>query len=224
MNNSRTGQRIRVLVADDHPIVRSGIVFELERHPDIDVVASTADGIETMQRVNALCPDVLVLDINMPNMNGVELLRQLQESPDPKPDLERWPPCTLILSAHCEAEYVYELFAVGAKGYLLKDELPARIVEGVRSVFRGDPALSLQVQKTLLRRRQQPQHDLSSRELEVIRLIAKGFTNEEIAESLVIAEGTVKNHVTNIYRKLDNVRTRSEAVAWAWENRIVQAD
>jgi DNA-binding NarL/FixJ family response regulator len=130
----------------------------------------------------------------------------------------------LILSAYCESEYVYSLFAAGAKGYLLKDEAPERIVTGIRQVMRGEPALSLPVQRVLLTRKSKPEHDLSARELEVLRMIAKGNTNEEIAEALVIAIGTVKNHVMNIYKKLPNVRTRSEAVAWAWENRIVEVE
>jgi DNA-binding NarL/FixJ family response regulator len=133
-----------------------------------------------------------------------------------------WPPQILILSAYCEPEYVYNLFAAGAKGYLLKDEPPHKIVSGIRQIFRGEPALSLPVQKVLLTRQSKIDHELSSRELEVLRMMAKGHTNEEIAESLIIAIGTVKNHVTNIYRKLPNVRTRSEAVAWAWEHRIVE--
>lgn len=121
-------------------------------------------------------------------------------------------------------EYVYNLFAAGAKGYLLKDEPPHKIVSGIRQISRGEPALSLPVQKVLLTRQSKIDHELSSRELEVLRMMAKGHTNEEIAESLIIAIGTVKNHVTNIYRKLPNVRTRSEAVAWAWEHRIVEVD
>jgi DNA-binding NarL/FixJ family response regulator len=217
---------IRVVLADDHHVVRSGIRSELERHADIQVVGEAADGNEALALVSRVRPHVLLLDINMPGLPGTAVTEQLSQMPDPQrgeaPSF--WPPHVLILSAYCEPEYVYNLFAAGAKGYLLKDEAPERIVAGIRQVMRGEPALSLPVQRVLLTRKSKPEHDLSARELEVLRLIAKGNTNEEIAEVLVIAIGTVKNHVMNIYKKLPNVRTRSEAVAWAWENRIVEIE
>lgn len=217
---------IRIVLADDHHVVRSGIRSELERHADMLVVGEAADGHEALALVTRICPDVLLLDVNMPGLPGTAVTEQLSQMPDPQKEAADsvWPPHVLILSAYCEPEYVYNLFAAGAKGYLLKDEAPERIVAGIRQVMRGEPALSLPVQRVLLTRRSKPKHDLSARELEVLRLIAKGNTNEEIAEALVIAIGTVKNHVMNIYKKLPNVRTRSEAVAWAWENRIVEIE
>ena len=217
---------IRVILADDHHVVRSGIRSELEQHRDIEVIGEASDGNEAISLVQRLRPDVLVLDINMPGMPGTVVTEELNNLPDTAPQSENtiWPPHILILSAYCEPEYVYSLFAAGAKGYLLKDESPEYIASGIRQIMRGEPALSLPVQKVLLTRRAKPEHDLTIRELEVLRLIAKGNTNEEIAQSLIIAVGTVKNHVMNIYRKLPNVRTRSEAVAWAWENRIVEVE
>lgn len=209
---------IKVLLADDHHVVRSGIKSELERHADISVVGEAENGYEALDLVGKLHPDVLVLDISMPGLKGIEVAEKLYAVQDGHV------PSILVLSAYCDREYVSSLFAAGAKGYLLKDESPARIVQGVRQVAQGEPALSMPVQKVLLTRRPKPQYDLSTRELEVLRLIAKGNTNEEIARELTIAEGTVKNHVTNIYRKLPSVHTRSEAVAWAWENRLVQID
>ncbi len=219
-------KNIRVILADDHHVVRTGIRAEIERHPDIEVIGEAANGHEAINLVQQLQPDVLVLDINMPELSGVDVTQVLSSREDPAMLRENnpWPPQILILSAYCEPEYVYNLFAAGAKGYLLKDEPPHKIVSGIRQIFRGEPALSLPVQKVLLTRQSKIDHELSSRELEVLRMMAKGHTNEEIAESLIIAIGTVKNHVTNIYRKLPNVRTRSEAVAWAWEHRIVEVD
>ncbi len=223
----RAKQNIRVVLADDHHVVRSGIRSELEKHPDIEIVGEAADGEEAIALARKLQPDIMLLDINMPGIQGMEVTEKLNERATASHSLDDslpFPPHVLILSAYCEQEYVYSLFAAGAKGYLLKDEHPDRIVSGIRQVMRGEPALSLPVQKLLLTRRQSDDHELSLRELEVLRLMAKGHTNEEIADELIIAIGTVKNHVTNIYRKLPNVRTRSEAVAWAWENRLVSAE
>ena len=209
----------RVLLADDHHIVRAGIRAELEKHSDIEVIGEASNGHEAIHMAQQLHPHVIVLDIGMPDMNGVETAERLKALAKPG-----WSPNILVLSAYSDREFVHRLIGAGARGYLLKDEPPRRIVEGVRAVMRGEPALSLMVQKILLTRQRRAVHDLSGRELEVLQLVAQGHTNLEIAETLVIAEGTVKNHVTNIYGKLDSVSTRSEAVAWAWQNRIVKIE
>ena len=213
--------RVAVLLADDHPVVRSGIRSELERHASINVVGEAVDGYEALRLAETLQPDLILLDISMPGLNGIEVAERLKEISPPDRKTPNWPPLVLGLSAYCEKEYVYSLFAAGAKGYLLKDEPPQRIVEGVLNVMQGMPALSLPVQTVLLSRRSTPKHGLTPREVQVLQLMAKGYTNEEIAQVFVIAEGTVKNHVTNIYKKLQGPRTRAEAVAWAWENGLV---
>ena len=217
---------IRVMLADDHHVVRKGVRSELEQYKDIEVIGEVENGIDVLEKAPHLQPDVLVLDISLPGLLGTRVTEQLREIPKPDPlDTSRiWPPNILILSAYVEQEYVFTLFAAGAKGYLLKDESPKRIAQAVRQVYKGEPALSIPVQKMLLSRKPEFKHELSERELEVLRLMAKGNTNEEIAEVLFITIGTVKNHVTNIYKKLPTVRTRSEAVAWAWQNRIVEID
>jgi DNA-binding NarL/FixJ family response regulator len=224
----RHTKRIRIILADDHHVVRSGIRSALERHSDIEIIGEATDGQQALQMAQLLRPDVLLLDINMPGLQGTDVVQKISDividTNEQGDGAGPWPPHILILSAYCEPEYVYNLFAAGAKGYLLKDESAERIVAGIRQVTKGEPALSLPVQKLLLTRRDEPKHSLSQRELEVLRLMAKGYTNDEIAETLVIAVGTVKNHVMNTYKKLPNVRTRSEAVAWAWENRIVEIE
>lgn len=224
--SNESQKTIRIVVADDHHVVRSGVRAELQRQPDMEVVGEASTGEDALEIVRRLKPDVLVLDINMPGLSGIHVTEKLSESESTQDShAESWSPDILILSAYCEPEYVYSIFAAGAKGYLLKDEPPHRIVSSVRQIVRGEPALSLPVQKVLLTRSSNKEiHDLSPRELDVLKLIARGHTNEEIAEILFIAIGTVKNHVANIYRKLPNVRTRSEAVAWAWETRIVRID
>lgn len=223
-NGKNKSEKIRILLADDHHVVRSGIRNELEQHEDMDVIGEASNGQEALNLAQTLNPDVLVLDINMPDLPGTAVTEQLNRLAKTEEDTQYLPPHILILSAYCDSEYVYKLFASGAKGYLLKDEAPERIVIGIRQVMRGEPALSLSVQKVLLTRRARPENNLSAREIEVLRLMAKGNTNEEIAQALFIAVGTVKNHVMNIYKKMPNVRTRSEAVAWAWENRIVEVE
>lgn len=217
---------IKVMLADDHHVVRKGVRSELERYPDITIIGEAENGNAVLEIAPKIQPDVLVLDISLPGLLGTQVTEQLQsmKKPDAIRDGNVWPPSILILSAYIEQEYVFSLFASGAKGYLLKDEPPERIAQGIRQVYRGEPALSIPVQKMLLLSNVEQKHELSERELEVLRLMAKGNTNEEIAEALFITIGTVKNHVTNIYRKLPNVRTRSEAVAWAWQNRIVEIE
>ena len=213
----RNGSAIRVLLADDHHVVRTGIREHLAQYDDIEIIGEATDGLETLAMAKELRPDVIVLDINMPKLTGVEVTERLRKT------LRHsgWLPSILVLSGYCNRAYVSNLLAAGAKGYLLKGEALGQIARGIRQVVQGHLVLSLFVQKMLSDSAQHPEHNLSMRELEVLRLMAKGNTNEEIAEALVIARGTVKNHVAKIYRKLPNVSTRSDAVAWAWANQIV---
>ena len=208
---------IRVVLADDHPLFRAGVRLLLERAEGIAVVGEASNGVEAMEQVRDLQPDVLILDMEMPEMTGVEVARRLRAT---GAEVR-----ILVLSAYDDDEYVAELLANGAAGYLTKEEVPERIVVAVRGVARGKEGwLSQSVaQKAFQRRTAEPaEQPLSPREYEVLRLIADGLDNAAIAEQLFISENTVKNHVTNIFAKLD-VRTRAEAVAWAWRNGLMGA-
>ena len=207
-----TDKTIRVLVADDHPVVRSGIKDELAKHPDLVLLGEAVDGDQALERSRTLRPDVLLLDINMPGLQPVKVVRELAK-------LENGPQI-LVLSAYSDVEYVFEMLKAGVDGYLLKDEEPGRIAEGIRAVAAGRTWLSSAVAESIVNStvREGRRHELSAREEEVLSLMAKGLENEQIAETLAIAEGTVKNHISNLYSKLE-VRSRAEAVAWAWAHR-----
>jgi DNA-binding NarL/FixJ family response regulator len=210
---------IKVLLADDHPIVRSGIRNELMRHSEMEVIGEAADGDEALRLSRTLYPDVLVLDINMPGLKAVRVIRELQADPRR--------PHVFILTAYSDRENIVGMLRAGATGYLLKDEDPSKIVEGIQVVAQGRTWLSAAVAAGLV---SQVAGDvvetavarLSEREAEVLRLMAQGYSNAQIAETLVISEGTVKNHVTNLYDRIV-VHSRAEAVVWAWQHGVVQA-
>lgn len=209
----------RVILADDHPVIRTGIRSLLERAPDIQVIAEAASGDEALHLVQTLDADVLVLDMEMPGANGVEVARQIRAA--------GLRVRVLVLSAYAHDEMIAEILTQGAAGYLVKEEAPDHIVNAVRGVARGEEGwLSRRVTATVIRQQapskpaaRTPQ-TLSTREREVLELVALGCDNQRVAEVLNICDGTVKNHITNIYGKLQ-VRTRAEAVAWAWHHQIV---
>lgn len=204
-----TDQTIQVLIADDHPVVRNGIRDELAKYADLSVVGEATDGDQTLALSRSLRPDVLLLDIEMPGLRAVQVVRELKQ-------LEGHPQ-VLVLSAYGEVEVVFEMLRAGVDGYMLKDEDPDRIIEGIRAVSKYQPWLSGEIEEKIrqgsIDRIFEP--NLTPREEEVLRLMARGLSNEQIASELGIAEGTVKNHVSNLYAKL-GVNSRAQAVAWAW--------
>lgn len=219
-----SGPPITVLIADDHPVVRSGIRSMLEEAPDVTVVGEASGGEEAIALVQSLRPDVLLLDMEMGTLSGVEVARRLQGSGSPVR--------ILALSAYTSEHYIFGLLAAGAAGYLTKAEAPRVILDAVRGVARGEEGwLSRKAMAQVMRRSRGgdepdaegsgPRLDtLSDRERQVLRLIAAGHPNDEIAATIHIAVGTVKNHVTNIYSKL-GVRSRAEAVALAWQSGLM---
>ncbi len=215
---------IKVLLADDHPPLRAGMRARLEQEEDITVIGEASNGKEALSLAKALQPHLLVLDMEMPEMSGLEVATRLKDDGEAIR--------VLVLSAYEDAEYISKLLESGAvAGYLTKSETLDTIVAAVRGVSKGEDGwLSREVAAALMKQRRGPGRkvdnslqQLSRREMEVLQLIAKGFNNNQIGEELFIAESTVKKHVSNIYMKLE-LNTRAEVTAWAWKNGIVNSD
>ncbi|WP_336920951.1 response regulator transcription factor [Aquipuribacter sp. SD81] len=212
---------LRVLVADDHALVRSGISGLLEA-ADLEVVAEAADGEEAVRLALELRPDVVVMDVRMPHVDGIEATRRLREHPDA--------PAVLVLTTFDLDEYVYRALQAGAGGFLLKDAPPSRLVEAVRTVAAGEALLAPAVTRRLIERYLRapaagtgtdPGAHLSAREREVWLLVAQGLSNAEVAARLFVTEATVKAHVTRLLAKL-GARDRVQAVVAAYESGAVR--
>jgi len=213
---------IRVLIADDQALVRGGFRMILEAQKDIEVVGEADDGREAIARVEELRPDVVLMDIRMPGLDGLEATRRLVASAESVR--------VLMLTTFDLDEYVYEAMKAGASGFLLKDVRPEQLAEAVRVVAAGDtllaPAITQRLIEEFVRRRPPGAgppaqvSELTERELEVLRLVARGLSNAEIATTLFLSEATVKTHVTHILAKL-NLRDRVQAVVLAYESGLV---
>lgn len=214
-------QTIRVILSDDHPIVRAGIRQLLKIADDILVIGEASHGIEAYELTIQLRPDILLLDMEMPKMNGIEVAKRLRE--------EQHEVRILALSAYDSPDFIQGILDSGAYGYLTKEELPETIVEAVRGVASGKHGwLSDRARKRMLALEEATVNieallaELSQREKEVLSYIGQGCDNLTIAEFLCISERTVKNHASNIYTKM-GFHSRAEAVAWSWENGFVSA-
>ena len=214
MKGKTTGNEIRVLLADDHAVVRQGVCQFLTEDEAIEVVSEASDGAEAIQLIETHHPDVAVLDIRMPGMTGVEATRRIKE---------RWPEVkVLILTAYDDDPYVFALLEAGADGYVLKTASGDELVQAVRTVYRGESALSPQIASKVVRqatgRRPGGAADqvepLTPREIDVLRLAAEGMTNRAIGHELDISHRTVQGHLANVYGKL-GVNSRTEAVTEA---------
>ncbi len=210
--------RLRVILVDDHPIVRAGLRHFLEQAPDIECVGEATSGEEALAQVAKTSPDVLILDMEMPGLTGVEVARQLQA----RGSHVR----VLALSAYDDVEYINGVLEAGAAGYLLKDEAPASILEAVRGVGYGQTGwVSALVAGRLMRPCQGPAgapgRGLTPRQLDVLRMVAKGKTNKEVARALGLSETTVEKHLAAAFSTLD-ATTRAEAVARAMRLGLLQ--
>ncbi|MBB1251821.1 response regulator transcription factor [Streptomyces sp. OF3] len=205
----------RVLIADDQEMVRTGFRLILEAQPGIEVVGEAADGARCVELARRLRPDVCLVDVRMPRLDGLEVTRRLA-GPDVAEPLR-----VVVVTTFDQDDYLYGALRGGAVGFLLKDAGPALLVEAVRAAARGDGLVSPAVTLRLLRNLDHgstgdtPPVPLSERESEVVRLVAHGRTNQEIAAELHISLSTVKTHLTSVQLKLD-ARNRVEIAAWAW--------
>jgi DNA-binding NarL/FixJ family response regulator len=216
---------IRILIADDQSLVRTGFRMILDAEPDLDVVGEAVDGREAVDKARAAKPDVILMDIRMPDLDGIEATRRIVA------DGGENAPKILMLTTFDLNEYVYEALRAGASGFLLKDVPAEQLADGVRVVAAGEALLAPSVTRRLLSEFAQVRprdaapppafEDLTPRELEVFRLIARGLSNAEVAQELIVSETTVKTHVARVLMKL-SLRDRIQAVVLAYESGIIQ--
>lgn len=209
---------IRILIADDHSMVREGLKQLLELEGDLEVVGEASNGIETLERIKETKPDVLLLDVNMPVMNGLEILAKIKQ--------EKIGIKVLILTIHNEVEYLLKAVEIGCDGYILKDSSSNLLKRAIHSVYNGEsyiqPNLIPVLNAGLANRTtiNSKLSELTKREIEVLKLLSEGLFNKEIAFRLDISERTVKNHVSNIFKKI-NVSDRTQAAVFAIKNGLV---
>jgi DNA-binding NarL/FixJ family response regulator len=216
---------VRVVIADDQALVRAGFKMILEAEPEIEVVGEAEDGVEAVELIKRLKPDVALMDIRMPRLNGLEATRQITNGAGDVPTR------VLVLTTFDLNEYVYEALRAGASGFLLKDVPSEQLVAGIHVVARGEALLAPSITRRLIEEfaKNQPVEvtppkeveELTAREMEVFKLIARGMSNAEVAAELIVSETTVKTHVARILMKL-HLRDRVQAVVYAYETGMVQ--
>jgi two-component system NarL family response regulator len=218
--------KTRVLIADDHQVVREGLSAILTTKENIEVVGLAKDGVEAVEMTRTLLPDVVLMDISMPRMNGVEATREIKRE---NPHIG-----VVVLTMYAEDEYIFDLVKAGATGYLLKDADSSQIVKAIRAIAEGESLIHPSVASKILnefsllaagkgRKPGRLEHDLTDREITVLELVAEGKTNKEIANVLDLSEKTVKNHVRNIFHKL-HVYDRTQAAIHAIRKGLIELD
>ncbi len=212
-------EAIRILIADDHPVVREGLFAMLSRQSDFEVVGEARDGVEAVNKAKELSPEVVLMDLRMPELDGVDAMNQIKSA---KPNTK-----FIILTTYSDDDYIFRGIEAGARGYLLKDAPREELFKAIRAVHRGEsliqPVVASKIldRLTELSRRAPSGEELSERELEVLRLMAKGAANKEIGVELSIAQSTVKTHISTIFQKL-GVNDRTEAVTEALKKGIIR--
>ncbi|MGB9840178.1 response regulator [Thermovenabulum sp.] len=212
-------EKIKVIIADDHALVREGIAKILSLEADIEILGEASDGKEAVELAKKLKPDVVLMDINMPNVNGIVATREIKkENPGVK---------IIALTIHEQVDYLLELIRYGVSGYLLKDVTPDELIKTIRQVFSGKgvipPSMMPKVFEEINKLSQKDEKitfNLTSREIEILQELAKGLSNKEIADKLFISEKTVKNHLTNIFQKM-GVNDRTQAVLLGIKHNII---
>lgn len=215
-------QRIRVLIADDHHVVRGGLRALLETEEDIVVVGEASDGVEAVLKMRSLNPDVLLLDLVMPRKNGIEAIQDIKhENPEAR---------ILVLTSFSDDDKVFAAIKAGALGYLLKDSSTQELIQAIRDVYNGESSLHPAIARKLIRELNRPASNLpktdeplTEREVEVLVYVARGYSNQEIADALIISERTVRTHVSNILSKL-HLANRTQAALYALKEGLATLD
>jgi DNA-binding NarL/FixJ family response regulator len=213
-------EAVRVMIADDHSMIREGLKQLLELDGDFQVIAEASDGEECLEKIPKQDPDILLLDINMPKKNGLDVLRELNENSSPKKIK------VLVLTVHNEVEYLLKAVQIGIDGYILKDSESSELKKAIYTIMNGEtyiqPDLIPMLNSKLIHMENDHEkiESLTKRELEILKNLAVGMYNKEIALKLNISERTVKNHVSNIFKKI-NVADRTQAAVFAIKNNLI---
>ena len=206
----------RIVIADRFPVISNGIRYEVEKRPNLSVVGMSDRGDEALNLVYTLKPDILVTDVTLNNVNGIQLVRQLMSQNQELASL----PQILVFSEQRDKHHIWGMLSAGASGYLLKNETIDTLVLAIEAVSRGEVALSQSVQATLVALIPSLNQTLSQREKDILVLLGQGLNNSEISQILQISESTVNHHISKAYHKLPTVRSRAEAVAWTHINQL----